>query len=476
MSSRLRYHLLLLGVLLIILLTLTACGGGGASSEGGIGGSGISRGVTQNQDQTSGKQKVTVNGVAFDTNNAKFNSEGQPATQQAIQLGMVVTVTGTINPDGVTGTAATVSYDDILEGPIQQINTSTLIVMGQTVIFDGLTKFNGFTSVTELQPGDVIEVSGFFTANQDVYATYIEEKTPAQEHEITGLVSKLDPATSDFNIGMLRVINNSGNSGWQDGDLVRAEGSYNATSGEFNATSVELFNRNLELEDADEAELEGLVTSPCLDASNNIALPCSFTLGFVTVHVVSNTDLDGGLLVDIQPGTHIEVEGRLQNNVILAEEIEFEDNIELISNVTAVDTLNKSITLEFGINDVTVFYDEAITELEGFPAFSNIDPTAHIEVRARQVGANQYLATRIENKAGDTKLLIQGTLENKSQPEITLLGVTIDTTGLELEDSDSEQMLSPSEFFNLIETNKSVIKLEGTIDQQTLTWTKAEIE
>ena len=102
-----------------------------------------------------------------------------------LRIGMVVKVEGDLDVSGTTGTAATISFDDNLEGPISSITDSstgtvkTLLVMGQTVIVEnGVTTFDDTPpySFAAMAVGDVIEVSGPTNADGSVQATFIEKK------------------------------------------------------------------------------------------------------------------------------------------------------------------------------------------------------------------------------------------------------------------------------------------------------------
>ncbi len=95
-----------------IALTLVACGGSD-TDVAGIGGSGyISSG------SITGFGSVYVNGVKFETDSATFDVDGTSGTQDDLAIGMVVKVNGSINADGVTGTASSISFDDELQGPV----------------------------------------------------------------------------------------------------------------------------------------------------------------------------------------------------------------------------------------------------------------------------------------------------------------------------------------------------------------------
>jgi ABC-type phosphate transport system substrate-binding protein len=120
--------------------------GGEQLAGGGIGGTGITTGTV------TGFGSVFVNGVEFDTAGASMDIDDVPSTSDGtddasvLGIGMVVTVTGTVNADGVTGTATAISYDEIFEGPITaepdedvDMQTKTFEVFGITVVADSNT-------------------------------------------------------------------------------------------------------------------------------------------------------------------------------------------------------------------------------------------------------------------------------------------------------------------------------------------------
>ncbi len=87
------------------------------------------------------------------------------------------TVPSTAN--GVSGTASSVSYAKELQGPIsEKPNDNSLVVLGQKVIIDNLTKimFNGTAiSIANLNTSDTVEVSGFSHCQWNSRHLYREE-------------------------------------------------------------------------------------------------------------------------------------------------------------------------------------------------------------------------------------------------------------------------------------------------------------
>ena len=77
--------------------------------------------ITSQLGTINGFGSIFVNGVEFETDEADILVDGQRVGEDALGLGMVVLVDGTVNEDGVTGTANSVVFDDEVEGPIEAI-------------------------------------------------------------------------------------------------------------------------------------------------------------------------------------------------------------------------------------------------------------------------------------------------------------------------------------------------------------------
>jgi hypothetical protein len=330
-------------------LLLTSCGGGGGSltAGGGIDGTGImSAGVV------SAFGSIFVNGTEFDTSNAAIiiNGEeigvGDEVVRKNLDIGMVVTVEGTINADGISGIADRVTYTNNVAGPVESISsidatTKEIVVLGQTVIINVITKFKpdsyGFDGIA---PDDVVEVSGYFDDNGAIRATFIEKTgdiTTILEYEITGLVEDLNITLKTFMINSLvvdysSIAKNLTEGIPADGLFVEVEGRL-AAGGELLATSIELADE-LGGEDGDEVEIMGFVTQVLENAEL-----IKFLLGNQEVYVDPETALFvDGFPDDIAPGVKLEAEGSLEGGILFAREIEFwePDQIEVEGFVTQV--------------------------------------------------------------------------------------------------------------------------------------------
>jgi hypothetical protein len=421
-------HTRLIALFLSLLIVLQGCGGG-TLADGGMSGSGISTG------SVTGFGSIFVNGVEFQTTAAQINVNGQvfsnvddTTLQTILNKGMVVTVRGTIDPGGATGIANVVTYARILQGPISGTpGASSFIAMGQTVIVDSQTVFDGYgvTGLGDLNDADVVEVSGFVDPAGNIRATFIE-KTTSLTHEITGQVTAI--GTNQFNIGAL-VVNWTGSTVTVS-SFVAVKGQMNG-SGQLDATSVNSIDPGFGIADADDAELEGLAQTACLpDAANP---PCEFTLGAQTVRVSAGTELKGGVIADIQPGVRLEVEGALVNGTLIADKVDFENEIELEAGVDSVteDPVagTKTLTLT-GLAGTSVILDSVSTNFDGPSSFyRDIDAivaTNFLKIRGRALG-NQVIATRVE-LGSEPDVRLRAPVQNfDPNVSLTVLGITINT-------------------------------------------------
>ena len=171
-----------LALTLSALMLLGGCGGGSSDPAPTVGNppptSGIGRtGIAVGPISTFGS--VVVNGVRYNTDNATFTIDGQPATQADLKVGQVVVVKGSIDDDDVNGTADDISYDDEVTGLISSIDAAgqSFVVLNQTVLVNADTSFEDEfvpSSFDGLAVGQRVEVSGLFDANGDIVATRIE--------------------------------------------------------------------------------------------------------------------------------------------------------------------------------------------------------------------------------------------------------------------------------------------------------------
>jgi co-chaperonin GroES (HSP10) len=483
-------------------ISIAACSSG--SDVAGIGGSGVAPVGFTSSGTITGFGSVFVNGVEFFTSsNTTYTVEDDSASSEsALRVGMVVFVDGSIDDNGTTGTATSIRYDDSLEGPVSSITdappaTSTnrsreLIILGTTVIVNEATTVidnsSSFTFDT-LAAGTNIEVSGFPNVNGAIVATYIEEKDPFLADqtivEIKGIIEGSDGSTQ-FNIGNLtvNVTSNTDTSdllgGLANGTFVEVKGTLSSpTSTSLIATKVEPEDNSLG-DDRNEVEIEGIITRYVDDSD--------FDIDGYPVDASNAIKEPSGLV--LKENMLIEAEGAVVNGILVAKEIESEDeeaevsalasNVNLSNNTFELSLpAGQSITVI--VNDDTEYEDKDTDS----PTFSlnEIMANDYIEVEGVEIDNNgtiAVLASKVERDQPDDTIL-QGivTAGSGTSSTITVLGVDYDVSGSTVfYDIDEQSVLSQSEFFDTsnAQLGVSVIKIKDEISGGNATGTADEVE
>lgn len=437
---------------------LAACGGGGGGGGtlSGIGGTGITTVGT-----ITGFGSIFVNGVEYETTSTSFEIDDASGSETGLRVGMVVRIDGTIDDNGTTGAATRVSFDAELEGPINGAPTEnadqsakTFTLLGTTVVASASTTVYENTSYATLAGNDLVEVSGFFDASGQLRATYIENKggsfvPNATEVEAKGTVTELGASSFTLQMasGATLTVDISGGPDTSEvdggtlanGQFVEVKGTL-ASAGATTLTATRIESEDLD-DDAGKVSLEGIITNHVSDAS--------FTVGTVTVNAGSATFEPATLVLG--NGVEVEVEGTLSGGVLTATKVEARGgSIKVEARVSSVNTAASSITLSVGTGTVTVFtnsqtrMEDDVLNLEPF-TLANISGGDFLEIEAHLDGSGNVVADKLKrDNASDT--LVQATLDSASDPNVTLLGVTFDTTGASFEDANDAGITSGAFF------------------------------
>ena len=425
----------------------------------------------------SGFGSIIVNGVRFDTSAATFEIDDVPGSEDDLDVGHVVLVRGTLDPNGTTGTAMSVEFDDNVEGPIQtgsiDVAAGTLIVLGQTVRTNADTSFDDSIpgqALAGLADGDVVEVSGYVDADGNILATRIELKNPGpgDDFEVTGIVSNHDAGAMTFMINALvvdyssAVLEDFPGGTIDDGDLVEVEGLMINQAGDLIATEVEFEDDHVAGNDDDHVEIEGLITR-FNDATD-------FDVSGFPVTTNNGTEFEGGVAGDLGLDVKVEVEGRLNaNGVLVAREVDFRRDsvVEIEGLVDSVDAASGTVTV-LGIPihvDLLTRMEDDRDDVEPF-GLGNIVAGDFIAVRGSEDpnAPGEVLAARLERDDGMIdETVLQGFVESVAEPSITILGVTIDTSGVAPQnfEDESDMPIGSAGFFGR-PPDGELVKVEGT--------------
>jgi len=480
---------ILIALALLTAMFIAACGGSGGVAGGGIGGTGKSVGVAA----SLGSGSINVNGVDFQIGTATVTIDDSPGSESDLELGMVVTVDGDFNDDGTSGTAMTVSSNDVVEGPVTSaVNTTerSFQVMGQEVFYTATTIFEisggGALAPTDLDEDNVVEVSGLVDSAGQIKATRVERKaiafTPGDVLEVNGLVATLNTTTETFTIGALNIdysatttFDNGTVNDLAVGVLVEVKGDDDPSDG-LEADKIEFKVPNFG-NNGDLLQFEGVVTSIASSTGYD------FEVNGLPVDTNGSTQWRGGYtaLADVTLDDRVEVDGTVAEQggtlVLLAREVELEieEDVKVEAYVESVDTTGQTLT----ILGITFAYD-GNTEFEdksgGMGTFtaSDINATAPsidwLQVRGYIDNDGTIIATEVDRDNDDedpTENILQGPVADvpaSGSGDFTILSVTIAVDGVSgiqytLEDSDTIE----TTFFNNL-TNGRVVKARGTYD------------
>lgn len=474
----------------LTIAALTACGGSGGGEAappppttpptGGISGNGVAVGPIS----TFGS--IVVNGVTYNTDSAAFTVNDQSGTQSDLAVGDVVTVIGSIDSNGTTGTADTVLYDDLVKGPVDSIDLagSSLVVLGQNVLTGPDTSFDDSFSPASLlgvSVGQIVEVSGQFDANGDIVATRIEPKPAGTQFEVHGTVSSLDSANMIFNLRSLVVdyssatLDNFNGGQISDGDFVEAKGNSVGAGGELLATSVELESLAPDTADGDRVEVEGFIT--------RFASSSDFDVAGFTVTTNAGTVFEGGVEADLGLNVKVEVEGDIDaNGVLVADKVDIRRS-KAVRSVAVVDSVNSGagslvvLGITVTTDALTRFEDKSSADIDPL-TIADITAGDYLEIRGDEfpAGSGQILATILEREDLDTETELQGFVESIANPNFTILGVTIETNGGTVFRDENDVVISSSDFFSRLASN-DLVKAEGTeVSDTTISATEVEFE
>ena len=483
-----------ISLLPVLVLFIAGCGGGGGGggggtslAGGGIGGTGITSGAI------TGFGSIFVNGIEFETDGSSFDvDDDMTADQNDLDIGMVVTIVGTVNPDGVTGTALSILYDDEVEGPIAADPvedadrvTRTFSVLGITVIVNKNTTVFSGTEYDSLAKDDIVEVSGFFDGSGALLATRLEEEGQlifgTSEVEIRGTVSGFNAMTNTFLLDGITVTVNGftdlsevPGGVIEDGQFVEVKGTLETTTS-ITALRIELESEGFD-DDEDGVSMQGVVSD--FSGIGN------FMVNGQPVDASAADFEPASLEFSLDDNANVEVSGPIIGGVLQATEVEQRGGkIKVIAPVTIVDVGAGSVNVSVVSDqpDITVLTDSQ-TQFEderdgmddcSLASLSSLALGEGLIVEGFISGGSNVLASSI--KCDDLeKIELRGPLDAASGDDtsgtVTILGVTIATdVDTEFEDGD-DAPISGTSFFGAVSPGDPAeiqddLPADGTADE-----------
>ena len=452
-----------------VALLLTSCQG---SLTAGIEGSGSPVAASG---PITGFGSIFVNGVEYTTTNARIDIDDQLATESQLSVGDVVTVVGTVNADGKTGTATQVTFRGNVAGIVGQVNvpTRTFVVLGQTVLVTASTVLDSNISpadITGIKPGDRVEVSGFANSFGQLVASRIQLLPPGNAVRVEGVVQALNTAARTFQINALLVDYSAmtPNGTLMNGSVVDVQGSSVNANGALLATGVQVTSAVTGAANSG-GEFEGVITSFTSNAD--------FMINDLHVTTDSSTQFTlNGLTLGVN--VRVAVEGSFDSSgAVVAASVEaLPEGEGLVRGV--VQSLPSSSTLTvLGVTVLTgpktELEDDSSLKLRPFH-LRDLHVGDYVEARGPVGTGGTVNAEVLLRQTPDTQSFLRDTAVNVTSFTFTLLGVTVVTTTQTQYSGPDGSPLTPGQFF--AQAPNHTVKAGGTQSGNSLLATQAQIE
>jgi hypothetical protein len=435
-----------------------------ASCGGSDGGTATGGSTTVSKGAIESFNSIVVNGIEFRVTGATLHlrDDGidkvlldEAEVRNHLEKGMVVTVKGKLDDNGLTGAATEIEFRDALTGRIDDKGVDFIKVMGQTILLDD----NARMQLAGLAINDNVRISGLADDKGGLRATHIKLHDDPAEFEVKGFVSGysggntmtllLSPtATSGLSIDLASALLPAG--GIKNGDFVEVKSAVSPANGAIVAIRVELEDE-IEAVENENAEFEGFVAN--LTGS-------TFMIGDMQVSFGSATIFRNGVAADLVNGAKVEAEGNILDGILMAGKITFKDNLRINAVVTAVDPggtaltiLDRSVMLPANLEireDGNVLAPEALAGRV-------------VDLRGMAGADGLIMATRLDVKNNDPdEATLRGPVSASSSSDnrLTIAGITVNTAGTVFKGNDAEHStITAAQFFAAIADNVTVVKV-----------------
>ncbi len=402
------------------------------------------------QGPITAKGSIFVNGIEFETISSVIEIDDNPGTDDGLQIGMTVTVAGTIDDSGHHGIAASVTYDDEVQGAISGLTDNGLnksfTVLGQNVVTDITSTVYDNTTYSGLSDDDIVEVSGLLLNDGTIIATRIQDKGVTTEVEKKGTISAL--SGTNFTLGTTPVDATSAL--YDPVDLLLADGLFVEVKGTFTAGTLVATNVQQEDSSIDDnvskVSIEGIISGYTSDSS--------FFLNGQEVDASSATRTPATLLLG--DDASVEAEGPVVNGILTAYRVEGRhEEMKFNAEVTAKGS--NSLTLTYIPGTVTLYVDST-TEFND-AAFTAIS-TGSV-VLAEGMDTNGLIILAKLDAGQNDRDIIQGRVTAYSQgSSITVENLAYAINGSTLFQNNAGADISESDFVALYNQPGALVKVK----------------
>jgi len=411
----------------------------------------------------TGFGSVYINGVKFETDQAGVTANGETDTEDALEIGMVVTVNGNVGADGEGAEASTIEYQSSAEGPVTGINLAekNITLLGQVYFIDDLTEFDDVT-FDAIQIGNWVEISAIENSDGQYIATRVELSDSSEDIQLIGKVSQLDTVTMTFNISQQAIdySNATVEGDLLDGVEVEVESETDLVDGVLVATEVEV-------EEAPDLAGQLIGFEGEIEVFTSIA---DFVVNDQSITTTNETIFKGGHSSDLALGVEITVRGSIVDGAFVAAVIrvaqDTEIKIEGLVQSTDLDT-NSIVILGNAVftDEYTRFIDDSEDDERRFRV-DDILIGDKVSIKAFD-NEGQLLASQVKRKKtvnevdDDTETTeLEGKVSDITAPTFSVNGVTVKVTEASVIESPNSSELTSSEFFSTI-TNDTEVEVEG---------------
>lgn len=448
-----------------IAMTLVACGGGSSDTSAPAAPADPATASALYAGPIAGFGSVIVNGVRFSSVGAELvDDDAQTLSLAQLKLGMTLRITGDTDENTLQGTATRLElvHGDRGQVTALDLNAGTLTVLGQLVVTNAATVYQGASGLAALTVGQPVEVYGALQADGSLLATLVEVKTTLTSINLNGRMQSVTATT--FQVGSLTVdysaAQMSGVPG--EGKQVKVKAATGPTNNVLNASSVQIFDSG-SIYGANVAANTRLKIKGVADAA---PVNGSLTLSGTPVDVSAAVIKGGGAIV---AGQFIEVKGNWNGSLLQATEVEVEGYRE--SQIGGRNELYGSVSSISGniavVNGVTVDLSNAVFS-RGSAAQMTVG--SYVEIKGNMAG-NTLQASKVELKTGSaatgTSIEQYGQISGfVSSANFQLNGLQVDASRARFEHGSANSL-----------ANGSYVEIKGSLNESgVFVATKVEIK
>jgi hypothetical protein len=377
----------------------------------------------------TGFGSVFVNGVEYGTSAAQITIDGQSGTEAQLRAGQIVTLQGTVNSDGTTGSATTLSYAADVRGPITTVDLvgDTFTVLGQTVRVTTSTVFDDSIlsgDITGLSGGASVEVSGFADQDGAIVASRVDIASSSNGFQVKGVVQGLDSTAHTFQINGLSVDYSAAmpSGTLANGSTVLVHGSSVSNSSTLLAAHVEVLP-GIGASANQFADVKGIITK-FTSASDFVVLGQRVATSSTTALVLHGLTLAAGVEVEVKG--KFDAAGVLQAQKVQATPFSASLVSGLVDSVSASGNTLSVMGVTITTSDTTTFDDHSSQHVKTF-RLSDLHAGDYVLVSGTESTPGTLDAAALTRRNVANQLYLQGTASNVAVPNFTILGETITT-------------------------------------------------